>query len=125
MGGSRVLACQVNGNRSCCCVEEETENRLWSWVEVDRHALWILEVTEEVVMGLTSCIFAIQLLNSHVRFLTRHWLGGGANIAPLPLANFLNNFKTRADIDATLTVPYSASIWHPQTKFQENPLRSF
>ena len=34
--------------------------------------------------------------------------GRGANIAPL--ANFLNNFEARADIDAKLMLPYSASI---------------
>ena len=51
--------------------------------------------------------------------LTPHWLG--AYNAPPPLAYFLNNFKTRAVIDAKRTVPYSASIWHPKTKFQQNP----
>ena len=49
---------------------------------------------------------------------------GGAYNAPPP-ANFLNNSKKRADIDAKLTVPYSAPIWHPQTKFQRNPPRNF
>ena len=57
--------------------------------------------------------------------LTRHWLGGGgAHNAP-PLANFLKNLKKREDIDAKLTVRYSTSIWHPQTKFQQNPSRTF
>ena len=51
IGGSRVLVCQINGNRGCCCVEEGTENRPWSWVEVGTHALWILEVTEVDIMG--------------------------------------------------------------------------
>ena len=50
-------------------------------------------------------------------------LAGGAYNAPL--ANLLNNVKTRAGFDAKLTVPYSASIWHPQTRFQRNPSRSF
>ena len=48
--------------------------------------------------------------------------GGGAKNAP-PIANFLNNLKTWADIGAKRTVPYSASIWHPETKFKRNPLR--
>ena len=45
----------------------------------------------------------------------------GGHITPPPLANFLNNLKMRAGIGAKLTVPYSESIWHPQTKFQRNP----
>ena len=56
--------------------------------------------------------------------LARHWLGGEAYNAP-PLANFLNNLKTRADIGTKLTVPYSASIQHPQTWFQRHLLRRF
>ena len=27
----------------------------------------------------------------------------------------------RADIDAQLTAPHSASVWHHDTKFQQNP----
>ena len=52
-------------------------------------------------------------------------LAGGGGSYNAPLANFLNNLKTRADIGAKLTVPYSASIWHPQIKFQRNSFRSF
>ena len=37
-------------------------------------------------------------------------LAGGYN-AP-PLANFLDNLKTSADVDAKLAAPYAASIWH-------------
>ena len=48
----------------------------------------------------------------------------GGSIPPSLLANFLNNSIARADIDAKVTIPYSASIWHPQTKFQRNPWRS-
>ena len=51
--------------------------------------------------------------------LTRHWLGGGGAYNA-PLAIFLNNLKTRTDIDAKLTVPYTASTWHLHTKFQPN-----
>ena len=51
--------------------------------------------------------------------------GGGGEYRSPPLANFLNNFKTRQDIGAKVTVPNSASIWDPQTKFQQNPSRSF
>ena len=43
---------------------------------------------------------------------------------PPHLVNFLNNLKAKSDIDAKLTVRYSASLWHPQTKFQRNLLRS-
>ena len=35
-----------------------------------------------------------------------------------PLANFLNNLKTRADIDAKLAMPHSVSIGHIHTKFR-------
>ena len=35
--------------------------------------------------------------------------------APLPFANFLNNLKTSADINAKFTVPDFASIWRPYT----------
>ena len=35
--------------------------------------------------------------------------GGVAKNAPPHLANFLNNLKTSGDIDAKLTVPYTAS----------------
>ena len=48
--------------------------------------------------------------------------GGGVRPppAPHPLAGFLNNLKTRAAIDAKLTVPYSVANWHLETKFQRN-----
>ena len=57
--------------------------------------------------------------------LSRHWLGGGGRITPTPLANFLIDLKTKTGIDAKLPVPYSASIWHPQAKFQQSSSRSF
>ena len=50
-----------------------------------------------------------KIVDIVVTVLTRHWLGGLAKNAP-PLANFLNNLKTSADIDAKLTVPYTASF---------------
>ena len=51
-------------------------------------------------------------------------LAGGRKTPP-PLANFLNNLKTSAYINAKLTVPYTASIWHIHTKFQRNPSEFF
>ena len=50
------------------------------------------------------------------RTLTHHWLeeGGGKP----PPANFLNNLKPSADINAKRWEPYTASISHIHTKFQ-------
>ena len=52
-------------------------------------------------------------------------LGGGADSAPPPLPDFLDSSKTAVDIDAKLSVPYSASIWRLLQKNQENPSRNF
>ena len=49
----------------------------------------------------------------------------GEGVYNAPLTNFLNSIETRAYIVRKLTVPYSASIWHSQTKFQQNASRSF
>ena len=46
-------------------------------------------------------------------------LAGGGGRITAPLANFLNNLKTSADIDGKLAVPYAASIWHIQQNFSE------
>ena len=54
-----------------------------------------------VVAGLSGC----STCQSGIRF----WLLGAYN-APLPLENLLNNLKMSADIDAKLTVPYTASF---------------
>ena len=53
------------------------------------------------------------------RFTKAPMAGGGAYMPPL--ASFLNNLKTRADVDAKLTVPYSVSILHPEATFLRNP----
>ena len=37
-------------------------------------------------------------------------LAGGGEGVVCPLENFINNFKTSADIDAKLTIAYTASI---------------
>ena len=49
----------------------------------------------------------------------------GAYKRPSHPANFLNHLKTKADIDAILTVPYSASIWHPQNKISAKSVKKF
>ena len=49
-------------------------------------------------------------------------LAGEGHLTPRPpLANFPNNLKTSAYIDAKRTVTYTPSIWHIHTQFQRNP----
>ena len=48
---------------------------------------------------------------------TIDWKGGAYN-AP-PLADFLNNLKSRKDIDAKLRIPYQTSIWDLYTSFSK------
>ena len=50
--------------------------------------------------------------------------GRGAHNAPPP-SELSQHLKTRADIGVKPTVPYSALIWHQQTKFGRNPSKSF
>ena len=45
--------------------------------------------------------------------LIRPWLGGKGRITPPPPYERSQNFKTMANIDTKLTVPYSALICHP------------
>ena len=53
--------------------------------------------------------------------LTRDPLGGGGRLSPLP--DFLDSSKTAAGIDAKVSVPCSATIWHLPSKFQKSSSR--